>query len=96
MQVAPAATGQSPRYELRFRSLSQDDRGYSFPCDRCGRVDLDALSERSRNDYFFARVVIGRELAAPVVHSLCCAPTNDAPSTQARRDTEIDWRIAAA
>ena len=93
MQTASADTNHSPRYELRFRALSRSIQGYSFPCDARGCVDLDALSERSRNNYFFARVVIGHELAVPEVHRLPAAPTI---ATPARRDTQLDWRIAAA
>ncbi|HEX5685109.1 MAG TPA: hypothetical protein VFY73_13890 [Ideonella sp.] len=57
----------SPAYELRFRSLFDLGRGYSFPCDEQGRVDIDRLSERARSNYFFARTVIGREVATPAV-----------------------------
>lgn len=62
--MAPADTS----YELRFRSLFDEGRGYSFPCDPSGHVNLDSLSERARSNYFFARTVIGRDLAAPAVH----------------------------
>lgn len=54
-------------FELRFSPLTPYGRGYAFPCDATGRVDLDALSERARNNYLFARTVIGRELAWPAV-----------------------------
>ena len=54
-------------HELRFDHLFREGRAYVFACDREGRVDLDALSERGRNDYFFARALVGRELATPVV-----------------------------
>lgn len=56
------------RYELSFEPLSGDGSGYAFPCDARGRVDLDALSERARNDYLFARALVGRTLAPPAVH----------------------------
>ena len=59
----------SHRYELRFRSLVQEGRGLAFPCDAAGHVHLDALSERARLDYLYARTVIGREFAAPAVQS---------------------------
>ena len=59
-----------PGYELRFASIFDPGRGYSFPCDARGRVDLDALSERLRNSYFYARAVVGRELAAPAVQAV--------------------------
>jgi hypothetical protein len=52
---------------LRFRSLRQEGRAFVFPCDASGRVDFDALSERARNDYLYARAMVGRELAAPWV-----------------------------
>ncbi len=52
---------------LCFRSLFDSGRGYAFPCDDSGRVDLDGLSERARNNYFFARAMVGRELSEPAV-----------------------------
>ncbi len=55
------------RYELRFMSLSERGRGYAFPCDVLGNVDIDALSDRGRMSYFFARAVVGNVLSAPVV-----------------------------
>ncbi|WP_038217495.1 hypothetical protein [Xenophilus azovorans] len=55
------------RYRLRFRSLFDPGRGYCFPCDAAGQVDLDALSERARANYLFARGMMGRELHTPVV-----------------------------
>jgi hypothetical protein len=55
------------RHELRFRSLLRQGRIFAFPCDPRGLVDLDRLSERARNDYLFARAMVGRELAAPRV-----------------------------
>ena len=56
-----------PRFELRFRSLFDSGRGYAFPCDPQGQVDLDQLSERARNNYLYARAMVGRELAVPAV-----------------------------
>jgi hypothetical protein len=55
-------------YEMRFRSLFQEGRAYAFPCDADGRVDIDSLSDSARNNYFYARTVIGRELSMPAVH----------------------------
>jgi hypothetical protein len=52
---------------LCFRSLFDRGRGYAFPCDDTGRVDLDHLSERARNNYFYARAMVGRELSVPAV-----------------------------
>lgn len=55
------------RYELRYRSLFDQGRGYAFPCDDAGHVDMDALSESARCNYLFARALVGRDLALPVV-----------------------------
>ena len=55
------------RFELRFQSLFNDGRALAFPCDAAGRVALDALTERARNNYFYARSVIGRDFATPAV-----------------------------
>jgi len=54
-------------YQLRFRSLFHPGRAYVFPCDAAGHVDMDALSERARANYLYARAVIGREFTAPDV-----------------------------
>ena len=54
-------------YVLRFRSLFDEGRCLSFPCDAQGRVDLDRLSERVRQNYFYARTVIGREFLVPAI-----------------------------
>jgi hypothetical protein len=55
------------RYALRFQSLFNQGRAMVFPCDSLGQVDLDALSERARENYFYARAVIGFEFAEPAV-----------------------------
>lgn len=55
------------QFELHFESLFDRGRGYAFPCDADGYVDLDQLSERARSNYLFARAVVGRELTAPAV-----------------------------
>lgn len=54
-------------YELRFQSLFCSGRGYAFPCDPQGRVDLANLSKRARDNYLYARTVVGREFAWPTV-----------------------------
>jgi hypothetical protein len=55
------------KYELRFARLSDEGCDYAFPCDAQGHVDIAALSERSRSNYFYARAVKGREFSAPLV-----------------------------
>jgi hypothetical protein len=54
-------------FELRFESLFHSGRGLAFPCDDKGGVDLDALSERARINYFVARTTIGRDYSVPHV-----------------------------
>jgi hypothetical protein len=68
--VQATATRQSQGYVLRFHSLFQEGRGYAFPCDPQGRVDMDRMSDRARNTYFFARTVIGREVSLPSVQQV--------------------------
>lgn len=60
---------QPARYELRFLSLFDEGRAYAFPCDEAGHVDLDALSDRARVNYIYARTVVGRELSRPTVQA---------------------------
>jgi hypothetical protein len=55
------------RYELRFQSLHRQGSGWAFPCNAQGEVDLDRMGERARNNYFFARALMGREYAFPCV-----------------------------
>lgn len=54
-------------FELRFESLFTCGRAMSFPCDASGTVDLNALSDRARTNYFFARALVGREFSHPAV-----------------------------
>lgn len=61
------AVNPSSRFEVRFDSLFTGGRGMAFPCDEAGRVDLDALSDRGRNCYLYARAMMGRQYAAPCV-----------------------------
>lgn len=56
-------------HQLCFRSLFHSGRGYAFPCDPKGQVDLDRMSERARNNYFYARAMVGRELSPPAVEA---------------------------
>lgn len=62
-----ARNNDASSYELRFDSLFIEGRGMSFPCDAAGQVDLDALSERARCNYLYARAVVGREFRTPAV-----------------------------
>ncbi|MGA0610831.1 hypothetical protein [Caldimonas sp. KR1-144] len=60
---------QGTRFEIRYPSLFSEGRGYAFPCDKHGRVDMDRLSEAGRRNFLFARAMVGREFATPVVHA---------------------------
>jgi hypothetical protein len=57
-------------FQLRFQSLFDSGRGFAFPCDPAGHVNIDSLSERARNNYFFARAMVGRELSVPAVEAV--------------------------
>ena len=65
MATAPAAS--SSPFEVWFASLFNEGRGLVFPCDEDGHVQIDALSDRGRSNYFFARAMLGREYATPRV-----------------------------
>lgn len=54
-------------FELRFDSLFVVGRGLSFPCDAQGLVQIDALSARARDNYLYARAVVGRDFRRPTV-----------------------------
>lgn len=60
---------RSGSFQLCFRSLFDRGRGYAFPCDGTGHVDIDDLSEQARNNYFYARAMVGRELSVPAVEA---------------------------
>jgi hypothetical protein len=54
-------------FELRFRSLFNDGCALVFACDEDGQVDMDAMSERARENYLVARALLGRHYAYPIV-----------------------------
>ena len=61
----PIPAPHGDQFQIRFESLFQEGRGFAFPCDAAGHVDLDELSENGRCNYFFARAMVGREYATP-------------------------------
>jgi hypothetical protein len=71
VDISPVAALTPPislaRWELRFESLFHPGRALVFPCDASGRVELDALPDRVRHNYLYARAVVGREYATPAV-----------------------------
>ncbi|MEJ6022286.1 hypothetical protein [Ramlibacter sp. PS4R-6] len=66
--MAPTPTAHS--FQLCYRSLFNSGRGFAFPCDPQGHVDLDGLGDRARDNYLFARAMVGRELAMPAVEAV--------------------------
>ncbi|GAA4354525.1 hypothetical protein GCM10023165_45810 [Variovorax defluvii] len=63
------ASHASTEWELRFEPLFLCRRGYVFPCNAQGQVDMDALSGPTLNNYLYARAMMGRELAWPCVQA---------------------------
>jgi hypothetical protein len=60
-------------FQLCFRSLFGHGRAYAFPCDPQGKVDMDGLTEPMRNNYLFARAMVGRELQVPAIEQMALA-----------------------
>jgi hypothetical protein len=67
MNTSPMPLHERVAYELRFQSIFDAGRAYAFPCDAAGHVDIDALSDKARLNYLYARTVIGREFSMPAV-----------------------------
>ena len=66
---SPTRREERSTFQLCFQSLFDAGCAYAFPCDAAGHVDLDALGERARNDYLYARAVVGHELSMPNVEA---------------------------
>ena len=67
MNPRPLVASPPAHCELRFQSLLDAGRCYAFPCDAAGNVDMDSLSDRARDNYLYARTVIGREFSRPAI-----------------------------
>ena len=63
--MARSAASSAAPYRIRFEPLSARAHALEFGCDAEGRVEIDALDDRDRNDYFFARALVGRDFARP-------------------------------
>jgi hypothetical protein len=72
MNEPPRVSPETAHYELRFQSLFDAGRAYAFPCDAGGHVDMDALSDTARENYLYARTVVGLEFSVPAVR-VCVA-----------------------
>lgn len=55
------------RNELWFQSLFDAGRGFAFPCDAKGQVEIDTLGTLKRDRYLLVRAMIGYQYAMPVV-----------------------------
>jgi len=73
IESSALARGEA-RYVLRFAGLFNRGRGYAFPCDAQGHVDIDELTDRGRINYLYARAVVGAELSAPTVSAVLDDP----------------------
>ena len=62
-------TADTSSFVLRFPSLFDDGRGFAFPCDESGVVDVGALSPRARANYLSVRGAVGRDFGVPAVVS---------------------------
>ena len=68
MTVHPLPAAESmARYELRFQSLFHSGRALTFPCDRQGEVQWDAMTAGARASFLRAQGSVGREYASPAV-----------------------------
>ncbi|HEY9067301.1 MAG TPA: hypothetical protein VIO33_20125 [Burkholderiaceae bacterium] len=65
--MSHSTAASDSRYELLFPCLFRPGRGFAFPCDAQGNVAIDDLCDRSRDNYLYARAVVGRELSVPMV-----------------------------
>jgi len=60
-------------FVLHFASLFHAGREFAFPCDEQGSVDLDNMPPRIRDNYLYARGMLGREFAWPSVRCVAAA-----------------------
>jgi hypothetical protein len=67
MDSSNARHAAGARFELRYRSLSPHRPSFAFPCDARGCVDLAALSDAARENFRYARAMVGRDLLYPQV-----------------------------
>ncbi|MDB5858910.1 MAG: hypothetical protein JWQ76_2599 [Ramlibacter sp.] len=91
-RLAAMPCSDASGFQLRFRSLFREGRGYSFPCDAMGNVDMDRLSERARINYFFARAMVGRELHVAEIVAGALHESGAGDAGPASRWPEPAWR----
>ena len=69
IDMTPTPKPIDSAFQIRFASLFKEGRAMVFPCDALGCVELDALPSRARDNYFFARAMVGFEYSMPRVIS---------------------------
>lgn len=67
MSASSSTAAVAPTFVLRFTDLFDRGRGFAFPCDAQGHVDMENLSERGLTNYLFARALVGKQLSLPTV-----------------------------
>lgn len=67
--LASSAPGAACTHLLRFASRYEPGRAVAVPCDECGVVDIDSLTQLLLLTYLGARALIGREYACPTVQA---------------------------
>lgn len=72
-QLPPSQGIAQAALELQFAARVRGRRAMAFPCDERGRVDMNSLDERRRNDYLFARALMDRDYERPVVRPVSLA-----------------------
>ena len=65
MVTSPPVASRS--FQVLYASLFVPGRALAFPCDARGQVDLEALTDRARNNYLFARALVGKDYSTPRV-----------------------------
>jgi hypothetical protein len=78
-------------FQLYFRSLFAIGRSFAFPCDEHGQVQMDRLSQRARDNYLFARAMVGRELQAPAIERAAPARRPDRDGALYPRQHASAW-----
>ena len=63
----PCLSCASETFEVHYPSLANAVRGFVFPCNANGEVDLNRLSRQARSNYFLVRALVGRDYGWPFV-----------------------------
>lgn len=66
-QANAAAATTTAQFLLRFDNIRNPGRAMAFPCAPDGTVNLNDLSGTARNNFHYAKAMVGREFARPKV-----------------------------